>query len=123
MVCHALPMNETHTAPTKAQAEILGLAAPTYTGTPFLTYEAIIRNGGIRPNGQEHLSASKGSNRNKALRGEDMRERLIPGGTVLALWGLSGLGFVLSIWSPGAANMGAGMGICAVVFTLLWMLG
>jgi hypothetical protein len=58
-------MNETRTAPTKAMAELLNLPYAGYTGTPFLTAEAVIRNGGIRPNGQEHLSASKGSNRNR----------------------------------------------------------
>lgn len=47
-------------------AEILGLPyeAPTHT-TSWLTAEAVIRNGGIRPPGQEHLSAAKGNNRNK----------------------------------------------------------
>jgi hypothetical protein len=59
-------MNKTRTAPTKAQAEILGLpyeAPENYT--PWLTAEAVIRNGGIRPPGTEGMAASKGSNKNK----------------------------------------------------------
>jgi hypothetical protein len=53
-----------------------------------------------------------------------MRPRkLIPGGVLVALWGMSILGFVLSIWSPGAANMGAGAGMVAIIFTIMWVVG
>lgn len=59
-------MDETRTAPTKAMAEILGLPyeAPTHT-TSWLSTEAVIRNGGIRPPGTEGMAASKGSMKNK----------------------------------------------------------
>lgn len=59
-------MTTTRTAPTQAMAEILGLPyeAPTHT-VSWLTTEAVIRNGGIRPPGTEGMSASKGSMKNK----------------------------------------------------------
>jgi hypothetical protein len=59
-------MTTTRTAPTQAMAEILGLPyeAPTHT-LSWLTSEAVIRNGGIRPPGTEHMSASKGTSKPK----------------------------------------------------------
>lgn len=58
-------MNKTRTAPTKAMAELLDLPYEAPTGPSWLTGEAVIRNGGIRPPGTEGMSASKGSNKNK----------------------------------------------------------
>lgn len=65
VVCKVCPMTTTRTAPTKAMAEILSLPyeAPAVTG--WMTSEAVIRNGGIRPPGTEGMSASKGSMKNK----------------------------------------------------------
>lgn len=59
-------MTKTRTAPTKAQAEILGIPFEGYGDhEPWLTAEAVIRNGGIRPPGTEGMAAFKGSMRNK----------------------------------------------------------
>jgi hypothetical protein len=60
-------MNETRTAPTKAQAEILGLPYEAPVGyTAWLTSEAIIRNGGIRPPGTEGMKSQTGSSKPKS---------------------------------------------------------
>lgn len=58
-------MNKTRTAPTQAMADLLGLPYEAPTGPSWLTGEAVIRNGGIRPPGTEGLAASKGSMKNK----------------------------------------------------------
>lgn len=53
-------------APTRAMAELLGMRAPEPSeNTGWLTSEAVIRNGGIRPPGTEGMAGAKGSNKNK----------------------------------------------------------
>lgn len=52
-----------------------------------------------------------------------MSEKLIPGWVPAGLWLWSGVGFLLSIWLPGAENMGAGVGLAAMLFTILWLIG
>lgn len=59
-------MTTTRTAPTKAMAEILGLPYEAQAHTlSWLTTEAVIRNGGIRPPGTEGMSASTGTSKPK----------------------------------------------------------
>lgn len=58
-------MNKTRTAPTQAMADLLGLPYEAPASTGWLTTEGLIRNGGIRPPGTEHMTAAKGSMKNK----------------------------------------------------------